>query len=70
MKNLPAGTIVTRQHRGIRTRDIQARIVASLVVKDRTGRGQPFYEVQRLDTLHTDRWPASHCMVVAPAPAA
>lgn len=69
MKGLPAGTIVRRTNRGIRVRDLQARITAEVMVRDRTGRNQPYYEVERLDTLRADCWPASHCEVVAPAPA-
>lgn len=69
MKGLPAGTIVRRTARGIRTKDMQARITDALMVPDRTGRNQPYYRVQRLDTLSFDCWPASHCEVVAPAPA-
>lgn len=69
MKGLPAGTIVRRTARSVRVRDLQARIIAEVIRRDRTGRGQPFYEVERLDTLGAECWPASHCEVVAPAPA-
>lgn len=65
----PAGTIVTKQRRGLRTIQKHARILESFTTLDKLGRKQVWYRCQELETGLIRDWPGSHCLVVAPAPA-
>ena len=66
---LPAGTIVTRQARGLRDVQIHARVVDSFTTSDKLGRKQIWYRCQLLSTGVVRDWPGSHVIVVTPAPA-
>lgn len=66
---LPTGTIVTRQRRGLRDVQIQARILDSFTISDKLGRRQIWYRCQLLSNGVIRDWPGSHVIVVTPAPA-
>ena len=66
---LPPGTIVLRQNRGLRKGLVHGRILDSSITLDALGRRQLWYRVQVISSTDIKRWLASHCTVVAPAPA-
>lgn len=66
---LPPGTIVLRQTRGLRSKLLHGRVLDSSCTLDALGRRQLWYHVEVLSSTETRRWPASHCTVVAVAPA-
>jgi|GEM_PF-5484065 hypothetical protein len=66
---LPVGTIVSRQARGTRRIQNQARILEAFTTSDKLGRRQIRYRVQILESGVVREWPGSHCVVLTPAPA-
>jgi hypothetical protein len=73
MLNIPAGTIVTKQRRGLRTVSMYGRILGSFTRKDVTGRVIHYYRVDLMEANPSGSprhrtWPASHVIPVAPPP--
>jgi hypothetical protein len=66
---LPVGTIVSRQARGQRRIQNQARILEAFTKSDKLGRRQIVYRVQILESGVVREWPGPHCVVFNPAPA-
>lgn len=68
MKDLPPGSIVRLQNRGMARKPTTATIQRGLMIADRSGRQQPFYVVQKADGVIAN-WPAAQCILVAPVAA-